>query len=124
RLAAGAETHSLIARGEETAAPQAREKRLVRVEGLGLRDQNHEGRQVLVLAPEAIAHPGSQAGPARLLAARLDECYGWVVIDGIGVHRLDDGDIIGDCGGARQELAQPRARLAVPAELKNGRGHR
>ena len=71
--------------GQEAAAPQPREERLVGLVAAALRDHDDERGQVLVLAAQAVAEPGAQARPAGLLAAGLDERDGRVVVDRLGV---------------------------------------
>jgi hypothetical protein len=39
------------------------------------------------------------------------------MVEGIGLHRLDDGDIVHHLGEMRQQLAQLRPALAMAAEL-------
>ena len=68
-----AELHALMLAGQEAAAPQPREQRLIVLLPRALRDHHDEGRQVLVLAAQAVAQPRAQAGPARLLRAGLDD---------------------------------------------------
>ncbi len=68
--------------------PQSRSRsRLVGLVAAPLRDHHDERRQVLVLAPQAIAEPGPQPRPAGLLRAGLDEGDRRVVVDRLGVHR-------------------------------------
>ena len=106
--------HALILRRQEAVAPQAREQRLVGVDGARLRNQHDERRQILVLAAQAVADPGAHAGPAGLLAAGLDERDGRIVIDGVGVASvLMMRDVVDDPGRVRQQFAEPRAGLAV-----------
>jgi hypothetical protein len=124
RFAAGPEAHALIRRRQETAAPQAREERLVGVDRLRLREEHDEGRQVLVLAAEAVTEPRAHARASRLLEPRLDERNRGIVIDRLGVHRLDDGDVVDDLRRVRQELADPRARLPVLLEREQRLAHR
>ena len=124
RIARGAEVHALIFRRQKSAAPQAREQRLVRIDGARLRDQHHERRQILVLAAQPIADPRPHAGPSRLLAAGLDERDRRIVIDRLGVGRLDDGDVVDDLGVMRQQLAEPGAGLAVLREVEERLGDR
>ena len=115
RIAARAEAHALVIGGQKAAAPQAREERLVRIQRLRLREHHHEGRQVVILAAEAVADPRAHAGTPGLLAAALDEGDRRIVIDRVGVHRLDDRDVIHDLRRVRQQLADPRARIARAA---------
>ena len=83
---------------------------------MGLRQQHDERRQVLVLAAQSITEPRAHAWPAGLLEAGLDERDRRVVIDRLGVHRLDDGDVVDDLRGVREKLADPGAGLAVLGE--------
>ena len=86
----------------------------------GLRDQDDESGQVPVLGSQSVAEPGAHAGPTRLLKPGLDEGHRRVVIDGVGVHGLDDGNVINDLSVVREQVADQRARLAVPAKLEQG----
>src|SRR4029078_13150368 len=54
----------------------------------------------------------------------LDERDRRVVIDRIGVHRLDDGDVVDDFCRVRQQLADPGACLTVLRELVDRLRHR
>ena len=95
--------HALVLRRQEAAAPQPVVERLVgRVAG-ALRDQHDERGQVLVLAAEAVAEPGADARPAGELGAGLEEGDRRVVVDRLGVHRLDEAELVGDlavCGSS------------------------
>ena len=76
----GAELHALIVGRQETAAPEAREQRLVCVQRVGLADHDDERRQILVLAAEPIAHPRTHARAPGLLAAALKNTAGsWLM---------------------------------------------
>ena len=121
RIAAGAKPHALIFGRQKAAAPQAREQRLVGVDAVGLRDHHDERRQVVVLAAEAVADPRAHAGASGLLAAGLDEGDGRIVIDGVGVDGFDDGEVVDDFGGVRQQFADPGAGLAVLFEAEEAR---
>src|SRR5262249_51336785 len=56
---------------------------------------------------------------ARLLESGLNEGDRGIVIDLVGVHRLDDGDLVDDLSGMRQQLAHPGSRLPVLSEFEN-----
>ena len=102
--------------GNEAAAPHPRRQRLdVRLVGVGRR-HHHEGREVLVQAPEAIREPGPEARAARQLIARVDGDGGGLVVDGVGVERLDDSELVDDFRGPGEELAHPRPALPVLGE--------
>ena len=109
RLLAAAQLHALVARGQEAASPQAVVKRLV---GPPAREQDDEGRQVLVLAPQAVGDPRPHARPARELRAGLHERDRRVVVDRLGLHRADQADVVGDRGRVRQAARSARRRFA------------
>lgn len=44
------------------------------------------------------------------------------MIDRFGMHRFNDGDVIGDFARVREQLAQPRSRLAMLRKLELGCG--
>ena len=71
-------------------APHSRENRACGCDAGGQpRVQHDERRQVLVRAAEAVAEPGAHARPAGNLAAGLNVGDRRVVVDRLGVHRLD-----------------------------------
>ena len=58
---------------------------------------------------------------------RLDEGDGGIVIDGVGVDGLDDGDVVDDFRGVGQQLADPGAGLVrscwnLKMERRDGQG--
>ena len=67
---------------------------------------------------EAVDHPRAQAGPARLRETRVQEDLGRRMVELVGVHRLDDGDLVDHLGQVRQHLRELGAALAVPGELE------
>ena len=54
----------------------------------------------------------------------LKEGDGRVMVDGLGVHRFDDAEIVGDLGCVWEEFAEPGSALAVLGELENRGGNR
>lgn len=94
-LAATTEGDPLESTWEETAAPESREQALAGT-GFGDGNHDHEGGQVGVEGAEAVIHPGTEAGSTGLLASGLEEGDGWIVIDGLGVHRADEAEVVGD----------------------------
>ena len=54
----------------------------------------------------------------------LEERDRRVVIDRLGVHRLDEAELVGDLRRVRQQLADPGAGLAVLRELEHRRRDR
>jgi hypothetical protein len=124
RRTAAPEPDPLITGRQEPARPQPRKQRLIRVDGVRLRQQDDKRRQVLVLAAQPVAEPRPHARSAGLLKPGLDECDSRVVIDRFRVHRLDDRDVVDDLRGVRQQFAHPRARLSVLRERIDRAGHR
>src|SRR6185436_7945341 len=118
RRAAGAESNALITGWEEPACPQTREQRLVGIDRVCLREQDDEGRKVLILTAEPVTEPGAHAWASRLLKSSLNERDRWIVIDRLGVHRLDDGNVVDDFCRMRKELTHPRSRLSILCELE------
>ena len=121
RIRAGPEADTLMGGGQKAAAPEAREDRLARIFPRALRDHRDEGGEVLVLAAEAVARPRAHAGVAGKLIPGVHERDRRVVVDGLGVQRLDEADVVGDCLMVRQQIADPRAVLAAEfARLERG----
>ena len=89
-----------------------------------IRREHDERRQVVALAAEAVAEPRADARLAGHLAAGHHERAGRVVVDGVGVDRLDQGDVVDALRGVRQQFADPRAALAVLRELEHRRRDR
>ena len=74
--------------------------------------------QVLRFAAQAVGRPGADARPAELLVARVHQDLARGVIEGVGDHRFDDGDVVDDCRQVRQQLRELRAALAMLGELE------
>src|SRR5438309_970921 len=64
---------------------------------------------------------GTEAWPSRLLRAGLDISRRRVVVDRLGVERSDDGNVVDDGRGLRQQLADPGAAFPVLRKLEQGR---
>ena len=118
-FAGAAKFHALVARGKETGSPQA----IVECLEVSFAAADHDdvGGHVGVVATEPVAKPRAHARFSGLLLAGVDEGDGRVVVDGLGVHRFDDGDVIDDAGGVREEFADPSAVLTVSFELEHRR---
>ena len=106
---------------QESIAPKSRIQRLVNAI---LGNQDHEGGKVLIGGTQPVAQPRAKTGPTGNLRPSLKKGDGRVVVDGLGVQRTDDAQVIGHLGGPRQQLANPRARLAVTGEFKDRPRHR
>ena len=118
RFLAATKVDALVFAGQEAAAPQARVQSLIGRAG-SARDHYDVGGQVLVRAAQAVADPGSKAGFAELLGAGENVGDGRIMVDGLGMHRFNDGDVIGNAANVRQGFVDPRAVLAHPFELKH-----
>ena len=112
RIAGPPKLDALVVARQETGAPEAGVDRL----GLMVRvfvQQHHVGRQVGRPRSEAVARPGPQGGSSRLLVAGLKKRDGRVVVDRLGVHRIDDADVVGDLAVVRQQVADPLPGFSV-----------
>ena len=117
--------HGIGARPEAHALQSARQEAVrpvVLVEELpaGLlavgRGHRHEARQVVGFATEPVRKPRAHRWAARLLRTRHEEGHARRVVDGLGVHRAHEADVVSDASDMRQKLADLHARLAPRAE--------
>ncbi len=122
RIADRAELDALVARRQKAAPPEAIVERLIVRVAAALRDHDDEGRQVLVLAAQAVAQPAADARPARELSAGLEKRDRRIVIDRLGVHRLDEAKVVGHGSGVRQQFADRGPAVAVTGEPELRRG--
>ena len=74
--------------------------------------------QILVLAAQAVTEPRAHARPARLLESGLDEGDRGIVIDRVGVHRLDERDVIDDLRRCAAAARSPTSRSARAARTR------
>ena len=88
---------------------------LLGVRGPG--DQDDERGQVVVHRPQAVRHPGAEAGPARDLVAGLHVGDRRLVVDRLGVHAPDEAQVVDHPRRVGQHLRDPHAALAVLLEL-------
>ena len=116
RLAGVVELHPLVHRGEEARAPVGG------AAGGAVRPgvEDHEGGEVARFAPQAVRHPRSHARPAELRRAGVHEDLRRGVVEGIGVHGLQDRDVVGDAGEVREQLRELRPALSMAGELELG----
>ena len=78
---------------------------------------HHEGRQVFVLAAQAIAEPRTHARPTRQLSSGIHEQGCWVMVKSLGVEALHETDIISNRTQMRQEFTHPSSGFAVSGKL-------
>ena len=81
----------------------------------------HEPRHVPVLRPQSVGHPRAETGVALSGIARVHEDLGGGVNCRIGVHRVDERDVVDHSCQVREDLADPRAALAVALERERRR---
>ena len=114
RVAAGAELHALVDRGQEAAAPVG----VAAAGALLARAEDDEAGQVLRLAAQAVADPGPHARPAEDHRPGGHHDLAGRVVEGVGGDALDDGQVVDDLGQVRQQFGELGSRLAVPGELE------
>ncbi len=115
-LASAPERHSLIGRGKKPASPVDRPaSRSPRA-----RLQHHEAGQICRPGAYCIRHPGAHAGPPELRCAGIGKELGRRMIEDVGRSRLHDRQIVDNFSHVRQEIRNPRTRLAVPGERAIG----
>ena len=124
QVARVSKSNSLKPAGKKAAAPIIIEEQLTaRLPFVAGCHDNKCGKVVGEIS-KAIGQPRSHARLAGLLGTRVDERDGRIVVDGLGVHALDDRDPIDDRGHVRQQLAHPGAVPSVPLELEHRRDAR
>ena len=112
RIALRAQRDTLMHRRKEAAAPSRIRQRLS-----DTRHHHHEGRQVFVLAAQAIAEPRTHARPTRQLGTGVHEQSCRIMIEGLGVKALHKANIIGNRTQMRQEFTHPSSGFAVSGKL-------
>jgi len=116
----GAEANTLVLGGKETGPPHAGDEGLIGFVAAPLGDHDDEGGEVLVLGTDSVAEPGSKAGATGLLGSGLNVGESRVVIDGLGVHRLDEAEVISDGPDVGEQFAHPDAGFPVALEVEHG----
>ena len=82
----------------------------------------NEGGQVLIFRPQAVSQPGSHAGPVGLNRPGGHHQQPGHVLRKVGMHGVDDAEIVDALRHVGKELADPAAGLAMALELE-GRFH-
>ena len=112
RVALGAALHALVDGRQEAGAERI-------LAAVGLRaagDQHDEAGQVLVLGAQAVGDPRAHRRAARPRRAGEDQQLGRGVVELVGVHRVDEAQLVGHLGQVRHGVGKPEARLAVLLE--------
>ena len=110
RAAARVEGHALMLGGQEPARPvEGPAGGVGDAAGVG---QDDEAGKVLVLGPEAVREPRAHRREAHLAepGVRLEDAGD--VVGGLGDHRVDHRQLVGDLGQAREQVGDPEAALA------------
>ena len=118
RISDAAEFHALVSRRQKTASPKPVVEWLPAT-ALALRDHDDERRKIFVERTQAVGEPGSDARPAGQLKPCLEERHGRIVVDGRGVHRFDEREVIGDLRDVRHKIADPGAGFAALLEIED-----
>ena len=79
--------------------------------------EDDEAREVLVLGPEAVGDPGPHARKAGERHAAVEVEVRLRMLHERRGHRADDGQLVGDAAGVREERADRDAAAAVAGEL-------
>ena len=82
----------------------------------------NEGGQVLVFRAQAVSQPGPDAGPVGLNRPCGHHQQSGHVLRKVGMHGVDDAEIVDALSHVGKELADPAAGLAMALELE-GRLH-
>ena len=80
--------------------------------------KNDESRQVLILCSQPIDEPGTEAGAIQFIGADIEHGKRSSVLRDVGMHRVNDADVINTLGHMGKKVADPGARLAMPLELE------
>jgi hypothetical protein len=81
-------------------------------------DEHHKVGQIVLSVPQSVVEPGPHAWFASLSVAGGEHVPGGAVVELIGLHPFDEGQLIDDFGQRRQQLAHRRSALAVLLELE------
>ncbi len=92
--------------------------------GAHARAQHHESRQVLRLAAETVQHPRAHRRPAHLNAAAEQQQLPGMMVEGVGVHRAHQAQIVRAGADVRDVVGKLDAALAVRLERARAGQHR
>ena len=86
-------------------------------------EHHHEARQVLVHRAKPVVHPASERRRAAEQLAAVHHEHRAAVDGAVRVHALHERDVVHARGQVREQVAHPRAALAVLAEVPLGAHH-
>ncbi len=101
--------------GKKSTRPLSSRDRL----GISAADTSEDDKagKILIDRTESVIHPTPHAGTVRDNRSGVHEGVGGIVIDLLGHHRIDDGDVVGAGRDVGKEVAD---RLAALAMLREG----
>ena len=88
---------------------------------VSVRAHGDERGQVLILAAQAVAQPGTQAGPDLPRFATVHEEQRRLMVWHVGVHRANEADVVDRTRRVAKQVADFDAALPVFAELERRR---
>ena len=119
RIAIGAALHALVDARQKSAAPDAH----AGVGRLAAAGEDDKAGQILVFRAQAVGGPGAQARAAEQLRAGVQQKLRRGVVELLGVHRLDDRDIVEHVRQMLPDLAEPRAARSMLREFERRAEH-
>ena len=108
-----AEADAVVFPGKESASPEPAHERLAL---FVFRHENDKGGKIFVHGTEAVGKPRTNTGSTCNLGTRLHEGHAGAMVDRLGVHRFDHGDVIGNFRGVRETVTHPGAGFTVLCE--------
>ena len=119
-VSAAPQLYALESRGQESAPPIEVVKYLPAACSFADRRHHQKRGQAFRLRSQPITGPGAHGRPPGNLAATEQKTDRGGMIHGVGVHALDEAQLIDDFGRVGQELAHPGGRLAILGERFDG----
>ncbi len=83
-------------------------------------NQGHKGRNVLVFGTQPVGYPRTHARPARDGAPGVEQQFRRGVVELVGRHRLDKGQIVREFGQVGDGVREPLPGLPMLLELVRG----
>ena len=110
--ARGADHHALVVGGHVATAPVLGSAD----RAAGAVEHHHEAGQVLVLGPQPVVDPGAEGGVSAQQVARVHQQHRRAVDRRLGVHRVDEGDVVDALAHVGKEIRDVLAALSVLLE--------
>ncbi len=81
-----------------------------------------EAGQVLVFGAEPVADPRAEAGALAEPVAGVELVEALGVVAGVGVHAVEEAELVGVLRGLGHQLGDPESALAMLGEIEDGTG--